>query len=173
MLSTLLWRARKQVLQLIAKSAQDFEALRGRFDDLLLVLKDLPTLFRHQHPNCFPHPPAWCPEYLQPIDARHKERDTTVADDAHTLGKAIESLEFETGEIDALELFGGIQDKALSSGLRASREFATARTQCLRETHGSQLAAGSITSCTVPYPRHSAPPATSEALRRLRGPRRW
>jgi hypothetical protein len=46
---------------------------------------------------------------LQALDSGYNQRDATIADYANTLGKSIESLEFEAGEINALELFGGIQ----------------------------------------------------------------
>jgi len=82
------------------------------------VLEKLAAVFFDQDANRLPHLPSWRAQHLEAADARHQQRDAAVAGYADAFGKAIEGLQFETGKIDALQLFGGIQ---LASGPSVGR----------------------------------------------------
>ena len=101
-------RATKEFCKLLPKPLQGFESLGGCFYDLSLRLKYLPPFEFRQYAHDFSHAPARRAEDLQAIHTGDQESYAIVADHANALRIAVESLKFEPGEVDALELFGRI-----------------------------------------------------------------
>ena len=66
------------------------------------------ALHFRQHSHLFAHTPPGSAENLEALDAGNEERNAVVADGGHALRVAVKGLKFESGEVDALELFGGI-----------------------------------------------------------------
>ena len=90
---------------------EHLQAFRGRFNDLVFVLKDLAAFPFDQHADGFAHAPSRGSKDLKAVDARNKQGDAAIAHDSHAFRKPGEGLKFKASEVDALELVGGIQGK--------------------------------------------------------------
>src|SRR5215472_12624341 len=77
------------------------------------MLEDLAAFAFYQDTDGARHAPACGPQDLHAVHARHQERDAAVAGHADTLGKLREGFEFEAGDVDALELLGGVHGRQL------------------------------------------------------------
>src|SRR5260370_13162068 len=93
----------------VAELLQYRQPLGGSFQDLRLRLKDSPPFPFREYAHYFAHTPARRPQDLQALHARDQQRHTAIAHQANALGIAFESLEFESRNVEALKLFGGIQ----------------------------------------------------------------
>src|SRR5215831_5239502 len=67
--------------------------------------ENLAALSLHQWPQTFTHPPADVAQNLQAFWPGNEKRDAIVPQDSYGFGKAVECLQLEAGEIEALELF--------------------------------------------------------------------
>ena len=74
----------------------------------ILRLEDFPAVFLDQHAEDFAHAPAGRAFICNPLGRSLQQRDAAVANHADRAGIAIEGLQLEAGEINALELFGGV-----------------------------------------------------------------
>ena len=151
----------------------------------------------HQRPQAFSHPPAYIAEYLQPVMARNQKSDAAVAQHADCLGKALERLQIEAGKVKLLKLFfrkhsvfssqhapdrGNrrdcqkiqielcrIQQPWFSILILGILAISTSGAECSVLNADCFLNA---TSCIVPGPHHSGPPAISAIPLKKHG-RRW
>jgi hypothetical protein len=98
----------KQFGQIFSKVPQRLQPFRRGFNYLLFGLKNLPACDLGQHANDFPDGPAGRAEHLQALRPWNQERDAVIAHHADTLGKSVKRFQFESGEVDLLELPGGI-----------------------------------------------------------------
>ena len=91
-----------------AEAAKSFQSLRGGFNQLLFGLEDRAAFLFREHADGFSHPPVR--ECQASADHRPMARagHAVVTHHADAFGKAVESLEFKSGQIDTLQLFGGI-----------------------------------------------------------------
>jgi hypothetical protein len=96
-------------LKVCAKAAKCFESLRRGVDGLLLGLEDLAAFFLSQNSDRFSQTPTGRAQHLKSTHGGHKQSDAIVTYYPYALGKAIKCLEFESGEINTLKLFGGIR----------------------------------------------------------------
>ena len=108
----------QQDLQVRFEAAQKVQSLGSGLHDFLFVLEKLAAIFLQEDANRLTHLPSRRAQDLEAAEARNQQRDAAVAGYPDALGKAVEGLQFETGEIDALQLFGGIQ---LASGPSVGR----------------------------------------------------
>lgn len=97
--------------QIVAKALQGLELFWCRFHDLRFCLKNGATFPLHQQTHDFAHAPARSAQYLKSIAAGYKQRYAVVANNAYTFRETIEGLKFKSGEINLLELLGGIHEE--------------------------------------------------------------
>src|SRR5947209_7703041 len=67
----------------------------------------MPFLFG-EYAHHFAHTPAWSSEDLQPINTRDQQGYAIVPNHSDAFRIAVESLKFEAGDVDSLQLFGGV-----------------------------------------------------------------
>src|SRR5262249_29376531 len=101
-------------LNISAETIEFGEAFVGGFDNLLFVLENLSTVDFGQYSHDLAYLPAWRAEHLQTLRRGQHEHDALAANDSDRVGKALEGLEFESGEVEALELFGGVHKRVVS-----------------------------------------------------------
>src|SRR5258708_29087361 len=118
----LAWRSH-QLRQLGAKVAEHRDFLRCRLHDLCLRLEDRAALSLGQHAHDFPHAPARSAQDLESVHAGDQKGYAIVTDHTDALGVAVEGLELEAGQVDALELFGGIHGNQRGSARMTSSVF--------------------------------------------------
>ncbi len=82
----------------------------GRADRFFVPadLEDLAAFLPGQHSDSLPNAPSGRAQHLQSADRGHDQCNATTAYHADALGKTVECLEFESGKINTLKLFGGV-----------------------------------------------------------------
>lgn len=73
------------------------------------MLEDLAAFAFYQDTDGARHAPTCGAHDLHAVPARHQQRNAAVTGHADTLGKLREGFQFEAGDVDALELLGGVQ----------------------------------------------------------------
>ena len=71
-------------------------------------LEDLAAFLFHEHAEDFAHSPSRDANHLQADRHGLQQRDAAIANHANRVGITLESLQLETGEIEALQLLGRI-----------------------------------------------------------------
>ena len=107
-LSRALFGGMEQFHQILTKRSQRFESFGSSLHDFCLRLKDLPSFPFRQYAHDFAHAPTRSAQDLQAVHTGYEQSNAIVTHYADALGIAVEGLEFETSQVDALELFGGI-----------------------------------------------------------------
>ena len=92
-------------LQIFLKPFEGFYPLRRSLDGFAFVNEHLPAVALHQRTKTFSHAPAHVAQNLQAVYSWDEKSKAVIAENADSFGKAIEGLEFEAGQIKALELF--------------------------------------------------------------------
>ena len=102
-------RTVEDFLQVFLEVLQGGNALGSRWQGFLFVNKNLLASALNQRPQAFAHAPAHVSQDLQPFGPGHQKRDAVISQHTDGLGKAIESLQVESGSVKLLELFGWIR----------------------------------------------------------------
>ena len=154
-----------EFLQVCPELAQRFQPLRRGLHSFRFCPKHLPPCLLHQHAHHFPHAPSGRANHSEPGRRGFQQRDALAAHDSYSFGKAIECLEFKSGEVDALELFGRIH-KASGQWLVVSGQQEHLPDWALATDHWPP------TFCSAPGPRLPGSPAICGVLPGKRGRRR-
>ena len=97
-------------------------SLGSGFHHLRLGLKHLPPTDFGQHAHDFSDLPAGSAQHLQAVGSRHQQGDAVVPHNADAFWKPIEGLEFESCQVDLLELRAG-------SGMRLGNSDSSLRSE--------------------------------------------
>src|SRR5690242_17320739 len=112
----------QQGFQVAAEALQRGDVLRGGFQDFLLVHEHPAAFPLHQRPQAFTYPPTDVAQNLQAFWPWNEKRDAIVPQDSYGFGKAVECLQFEAGEIKALELFFWKHREFTAKGAKYAKE---------------------------------------------------
>src|SRR5207248_9788810 len=84
-------------------------ALGRGLHHFLFRAKDLSAILINEHSHNFAHTPAGFANQAQAARGCLQQRDYVIANNSHGSGIALKSLYFEAGQVDSLELLGGIR----------------------------------------------------------------
>ncbi len=98
-------------MQIRPKALQGLQPFRSSFNNRIFSLEDLAAFSFYQNAHHLAHAPTRRAKHLQAFCTRNKQGNTAVSNYANALGKAIEGFQFKAGEIDLLELLGGIRQE--------------------------------------------------------------
>src|SRR6266496_171553 len=108
------WRSltAQQFREVLPERLQDCQSVGRRIHDFRFGLEHLSAIPFREYAHNFTHAPARGAQNLQTVHAWDEQGDAIVADYADAVGKAVEGLQLESCQVDALELFGGIHRRA-------------------------------------------------------------
>src|SRR5215472_3771693 len=96
---------RHAFLRFVLEFVQCGNPLRCGFNDLIFVNENLAASMLDQWPQAFSHSPTNVAKDLEPIGPRNQEGDAVIAQYANGFGKAIESLQVKSRDVELLKLF--------------------------------------------------------------------
>ena len=95
-------------VEVFAEAPKGFELLGRGFDGLGFGLEDLASIALDEDTHDFTHSPAGSSEDFKALRSGAEQSDAAVAQHSDTHWKALESLQFESGEIELLKLLRGV-----------------------------------------------------------------
>src|SRR5215470_1299757 len=90
--------------QIVLEFVQCGNPLRCGFNDLIFVNEDLASSTLDQWPKAFSHSPTNVAKDLEAIGTRNQEGDAIIAQYTNGFGKAIESLQVKSRDVELLKL---------------------------------------------------------------------
>src|SRR4051794_5093135 len=98
----LVWKVSfgEQRPEVVSEPIQNFESFRSSLQNLLLRLKDLTPFLFGEYAHHFAHMPARSSENLKSVNARDQQGYAIVANHSDAFGIAVESLKFESGDVN-------------------------------------------------------------------------
>src|SRR6516164_5462311 len=114
-----MWRRRRECsrdriqdsVEVFTEAVEGLKPFGRRVNGLGLSLKDLASVVLDQDTHDFAHPPTGSADNFEALRRGAQECDAAVAENADAGGKALEGLQFETGEVELLKLLRGVGHK--------------------------------------------------------------
>ena len=101
-------RVVEQALEVGAEACERVEAVRGSFHNLRFSLKYLAAVAFDEDAHDLAHAPSGSAQHADAVGRGLEQGDASVAQDADGAREAVKGLELEAGEVEALELRGGV-----------------------------------------------------------------